>query len=94
MEVIDDKTVKVSYMAKNKIVTAAPTEHKRRFWIWTFKRDVYDTKKNCVIDLRPDLVLESPPSKRHFVFSCINAELLEALANSVTEEEVEEEVNE
>ena len=88
LEVIDDDTVKVSYMAPKKILTAAPTENKQRFWIWPAKRDVYDTQRNCVINLRPNLLLESPASsKRHFVFSCINAELSEVFANSVTEEE-------
>ena len=87
LEILDDETVRVSYMAPKKIMTADAMEHPRRFWIWPSKRDVYNTNRNCIINLRPYLALESPPStKRNFIFSCLNAEILEAMAASVIEE--------
>ena len=89
LEVLDDETVKVSYMLPKRIATAHPMEHKRRFWMWPSEHKLHDTKRCCIINLRPFLVLQSPPSsKRNFIFTCLNAELLEA--NSVTEELVEE----
>ena len=90
MEVKADDYVSVSYMELKEVLTAHPDEHKRRFWKWPSKRIFHDTHRHCIINLRPCLVLQSPPSsKRNFIFSCLNAELLEAMASSVTEELIE-----
>ena len=87
LEILDDETVQVSYMAPKKIMTADAMDHPQRFLIWPSKRDVYNTNRNSIIHLRPYLELEYPPStKRNFIFSCLNAELLEAMAASVIEE--------
>ena len=76
LEVIDDDTIKVSYMSPKLIMTAVPDEHKRRFWIWPSNRDIFNTDRSCIINLNPSLsLLEIPPStKRQIVFSCLNAE--------------------
>ena len=80
-------TIKVSYMHPKSVLTANTDEHSRRFWIWPARKDVFDTDVNCILNLKPCLSLATPPStKRMCVFACHNADILEALALSVTEE--------
>ena len=74
-------------MSLKTIATAAFNEHKRRFWCWTSKKDSFDTDISCILNLRPVISLATPPStKRLFIFAYYNAELLDIIANSVTEE--------
>ena len=86
-DIIDSNIVKVSYMSPKTILAADHGEHSRRFWIWPSKKDLFDTDRSCVINLKPFISMSTPPStKRMFVFACKNAELLEMIANSVSEE--------
>ena len=83
---IDDSTYRVSYMSPKVVLTADSNEHKRRFWYWPSKKDIFDTDVSCVLNLRPVLSIATPPStKRLFIFACHNAELLEVIANSVSD---------
>ena len=87
IDIIDSCTVKVSYMSPKSILTAEAGEHERRFWIWPTNKDVFNTDKSCILNLKPCLTLAKPPStKRMFIFSCDNAELLDIIANTVSEE--------
>ena len=87
MLAISKEIVKVSYMHPKSILTASTDEHSRRFWIWPARKDIFDTHVDCILNLKPCLELATPPStKRMCIFACHNAELLEALAASVTEE--------
>ena len=86
-EILDENTVRVSYMVPKEILTAADDEHSRRFWCWPRKKHMHDTDRSCILNLKPCLVLATPPStKRLYVFACENAEILEIIANSVSEE--------
>ena len=61
------------------------TEHKRRYWYWPSKKDIFDTSTPCILNLRPVITIATPPStKRLYIFACYNAELLEIIANSVS----------
>ena len=87
LEKIDDETYKVSYMSPKTIATADAFEHPRRFWYWPSKKDQFDTDVSSILNLKPVISLATPPStKRLYVFACHNAEILEVIANSVTEE--------
>ena len=84
---VDGDIIKVSYMHPKSVFTASTDEHSRRFWIWPARKDIFETDVNCILNLKPCLSLATPPStKRMCVFACQNAEILEALALSVTEE--------
>ena len=73
MDIIDDDTIKVSYMSPKRITTVDQEEHMRRVWIWPSNRDIFDTYMSCIINLKPSLSLETPPStKRQFGFACHN----------------------
>ena len=88
-EVLSTKgdTATVSYMETHKVLTADADEHKRRFWKWPSPKKIIRTDRSCILNLRPSLSLATPPStKRMYIFACENAEILDALANSVTEE--------
>ena len=83
---IDDSTYRVSHMSPKVVLTADSNEHKRRFWYWPSKKDIFDTDVSCVLNLRPVISIATPPStKRLFIFACHNAELLEVIANSVSD---------
>ena len=74
-------------MKLHNVLMANADEHKRRFWEWPSPIEIFPTDRSCILNLRPSLSLATPPStKRMYIFACDNAEILEALANSVTEE--------
>ena len=78
INIIDGETVNVSYMEPKRILTASTEEYTRKFWIWPYPHEIFPTKLECVLDLRPaELTLGIPPSsKRLLVFSLGNAEIL------------------
>ena len=85
--IVDISTVKISYMTPKTILTAAKGERPRRYWIWPAKGDHCDTDRSSFINLEPCLTLSKPLfTRRMCVFACENAELLEIIANSVSEE--------
>ena len=87
MSTVDDDTIKVSYMRPKTIKTANQDEHPRRFWYWPVRKDKFDTHRSCILNLKPSLTLAIPPStNKMIVFSCDNAELLERIAATVTDE--------
>ena len=50
------------------------------------KKDIFDTNMSCILNLRPVISIATPPStKRFYIFACYNAELLEIIANSVSD---------
>ena len=86
-EVLGKEKVKVSVMQPKPVITSDPTEHEKRFWIWPTSKKTHDVDISCILNLRPCLTLAKPPStKRMFVFACENAEILAAMADSVTVE--------
>ena len=87
VSVVDEDIVNVSYMRPKIIATANDEEHPRRFMCWPKPKDLFKTHRDCVLNLHPSIALAIPPStKKMVIFSCLNVELLEALANCVTEE--------
>ena len=72
VEVLDNETLRISYMQPKTVLTASPSEHKRKFWIWPFPPNIKPTKRNSISNIRPaDLKLTTPPlTRRSLVFSC------------------------
>ena len=76
-----DGSVEINYMKNKKVLTADPTEHPRRFWVWPAKKDVFVTNKEYVLPVRPNLVIAKPPStRRMIIFSIENAEIIDKFA--------------
>ena len=79
--IIDEETVKVSYMMPKKIATASTELNLRLFWYWPSKQDVMNTNRRAVLPLRPVLKLAAPPStKRFVVFKLENLDFVEKFA--------------
>ena len=73
-------------MAPKVVSTADYNEHKRRYWYWPSKKVIFDTNTSYILNLRPVISVATPPStKRLYTFACYNAELLEIIANSVSD---------
>ena len=87
MHMVDDDTVKVSYMCPKTLKTANQDEHPRRFWYWPARKEKFDTHRSCIMNLKPSLTLSTPPStNKMIIFSCDNAELLASVATAVIDE--------
>ena len=87
VSIVDQEHVKVSYMQPKRIVTADDAEHPRRFWCWSKPKHNFKTHRSCILNLSPSLCLAIPPlTKKLLVFSYMNAEFLQKVAESVTEE--------
>ena len=85
-EEIDDSTYSVSCMSLKVISTADYNKHKTSYWYWPSKQEIFDTSTSCILNLRPVISNAIPPStKRLYIFACYNAELLEIIANSVSD---------
>ena len=73
-------------MSPKVVSTADYNEHKRRYWYWPSKKVIFDTNTSYILNLRPVISVATPPStKRLYTFACYNAELLEIIANSVSD---------
>ena len=84
LEKTDFVTYRMSYMSPKFISTGDYNEHKRRYWYWSSKEDIFDKNTSCMLNLKPVISVATPPStKRFYIFACYNAELLEITANSV-----------
>ena len=84
LEKTDYVTYRMSYMSPKFISTADYNEHKRRYWYWSSKEDIFDTNTSCMLNLKPVISIATPRwTKRFYIFACYNAELLEIIANSV-----------
>ena len=65
--------VKVSFMKNKKVATADKAENSRRFWVWPARKEVLLTEEQYVVPIRPDLMVDKPPSiKRMIKFSVEN----------------------
>ena len=82
LEILDDETVKVSYMVPKKISTASVELNPRLFWYWPAQLDLMNTSRAAVLPLRPVLKLAAPPStKRFVVFKLENLDFVEKFAD-------------
>ena len=82
LEILDDETVKVSYMVPKKISTASVELNPRLFWYWPAQQDLMSTSRAAVLPLRPVLKLAAPPStKRFVVFKLENLDFVEKFAD-------------
>lgn len=60
-KILDDNTVVVSYMKPKKVLTANPSEHPWKFWIWPYSELTQPTNRQCILNLRPaELILAIP----------------------------------
>ena len=85
-EEIDDSTYSVSCMSLKVISTADCNKRKTSYRYWPSKQDIFHTNTSCILHLRPVISIAIPPStKRLYIFGCSNAELLEIIANSVSD---------
>ena len=72
-------------MSPKVVSTADCNKHKKRYWYWPSKKDIFDTNMSCILNLRPVILIATPSTKRLYICTCYNAKLLEIIANSVSD---------
>ena len=60
LEKTDYVTYRMSYMSPKFISTADYNEHKRRYWYWSSKEDIFDTNTSCMLNLKPVISIATP----------------------------------